>query len=198
VQKENTKRPAPSSPLELYYRTVEGNFDPFPPNAVASFRARLRNLVDAGKVAHPGAWVAAALDCPQIPDVFRDELRRQVAEARAGGRVDPVQAPPARRPRARRAGARVPDDMPDLDALAAVAPPRPEPTAAEAADLADLLAAVRAEWAAAEAPDRFPAPVGGALPWERIVQGAQDRPSLTVAELSASAGVAGLADRRVA
>lgn len=198
MQKENTKRPAPSSPLELYHRTVEGNFDLFPPNAVASFRTRLRNLVDAGAVGHPGAWVCAALDCPEIPKIFRDELRRQVAKARAGGRVDPVQAPPARRPRARRAGARVPDDMPDLDALAAVAPPRPEPTAEEAADLENLLASVRAKWAAAEAPDRFPSPVGGALPWERIAQVALDPLSVPVAELSASAGAAGLADSRVA
>lgn len=96
MHKESTKRPAPSSPAELYQRTVEGNHDPFMPNVVASFRARLRNLVDAGRVANPGQFIAAALDCQEIPSRFRHELRDQVNEARASARYDrPDDAPQA-------------------------------------------------------------------------------------------------------
>jgi len=163
VQKVNTLRPAPSTPLEMFRRVIEGHHEISWPNAAASWRERLRNLADCGKVAYPGAWVREALDCAEIPAAFREELRRQVHDARAAARVEPARSPepvavrsaPARLRRA------IPDrlgDMPDLDAIAAAAPPWPVPSPEEAADLDRLIADTRAAWASQELPDRFPAP----------------------------------------
>jgi len=202
MSKESTNRPAPSSALEMFRRITEGHEISWP-NAAASWRERLRNLANCGKVSHPGAWVCEALDCPEIPRAFRDELRRQVNDARAAARVAPASSPePTALPASVQAmnSEAFPHFCDFLDALGGT------PEEIDAArdrwmirlKLASVRHGVAIPWEHF-APARVafglsPAP----LPWERIVQGGQEGPGLPVAAFSAPEGGAGRAERRVA